>query len=149
MSFQTLFVLTNILVAPFWLLMIVAPTWAVTRKVMAIRWILLPIALTYALPIVPHLLTDLPVLAKPNYDAIHTLFAQPRGTTLAWAHILTADLFVGRWIYLDSRSKNLNPVMMAPIMVLSLLAGPLGFTLYLIVDAVTKKTHPETAAVVV
>lgn len=149
MSFQTLFAVTNILVAPFWLLMIVAPTWSVTRKVMQIRWVVLPIALTYALPIVPHLLTDLPVLARPNYDAIHQLLGEPRGTALAWAHILTADLFVGRWIYLDSRSKNLNPFLMAPIMILSLLAGPFGFTLYLLLNAATRKSAPETEPVVV
>jgi len=128
--YRSLFVASNIIIAPFWLLMILAPKWEVTRKVIGSRWIVFPIALCYAAPIAPFLATDLPTLAKPNYDAIHDLFGLPRGTALAWAHIVAFDLFVARWIYLDSRSRDLNPWMMAPIMVLSLLAGPFGYCLY-------------------
>jgi len=147
MNFETLFAVTNLLVAPFWILMILAPTWAMTKKVIEIRWILLPIALTYALPILPRLATDLPKLANPHYATINALLATPAGTALAWAHILTADLFVGRWIYLDSRSRNINPFLMAPIMLLSLLAGPLGFTLYLALTIILRRSHRESSVV--
>jgi hypothetical protein len=150
-----LFPLTNAVVAPFWLLMILLPRWSVTKKIIGGRWIVLPIALTYAIPILPRLAADLPTLMAPLRDPIHAYFpvhallVTPAGTSLAWAHILAFDMFVARWIYLDSRSRNINPLLMAPLLVFSLLAGPLGYVLYAILCAIIERSHPPTEPVVV
>jgi len=58
------------------------------------------------------------------------LLATPEGTTIAWAHFLTFDLFVGRWVYLESRERDLSVWLMAPVLFFVLMLGPLGLLLY-------------------
>jgi hypothetical protein len=60
-----------------------------------------------------------------------SLLGTPTGTTLAWAHFVAFDLFVGRWIYLDSRSRSYSAWGVSPILVLTLLIGPVGLLMYL------------------
>lgn len=50
---ETIFLLTNLLVMPFWALMIAVPRWSATRRLMASPWIVAPIALCYALLVGP------------------------------------------------------------------------------------------------
>ena len=60
-----------------------------------------------------------------------SLLGTPTGTTLAWAHFVAFDLFVGRWIYNDSRGRQYSAWWVSPILVLTLLVGPVGLLLYL------------------
>jgi hypothetical protein len=57
---------------------------------------------------------------------------QPTGATIAWAHFLAFDLFVGRWAYLDSREKGITAWVASPLLFFILMVGPLGFLLYLL-----------------
>ncbi|MFQ3592420.1 MAG: abscisic acid-deficient protein Aba4 family protein, partial [Gemmataceae bacterium] len=44
---------------------------------------------------------------------------------------LTFDLFVGRWIYLDSRERGVSVWLTGPCLFLTLMFGPLGLLGYL------------------
>jgi hypothetical protein len=132
-------------VAPFWFLMIFLPLWSVTRRVMQSPLVALPPALLYAVFVLPRLPHDLPTLTQPTLARIAPLLGSPAGATLAWAHIVAFDLLVGRWIYLDSRARRMNPWLMAPVLFFSLYAGPLGFALYLLVRALTAQTQSLSA----
>jgi len=79
---------------------------------------------------------DLAPIAKPTTAGIATLLGSPEGATIAWVHFLAFDLFIGRWIYLDSRERRLGAVLMAPILLFTLMLGPLGFLSYLVLRAV-------------
>ena len=103
---ETIFQLSNLLVMPFWLLMIFLPHWGWTRRIMASPWVVAPAALLYALLVMPSLVSLLPQLANPQLGAIAALLGTPQGATIAWAHFLAFDLFVGRWAYLDSRQRG-------------------------------------------
>ena len=59
-------------------------------------------ALAYLVMVVPRLPEILPVVARPELPAVAALLGTPAGATIAWAHFLAFDLFVGRWIYLDA-----------------------------------------------
>jgi hypothetical protein len=48
-------------------------------------------------------------------------------------HFLAFDLFVGRWVYLESRERQVSTWIMAPLLFLTLTLGPAGFLLYLVV----------------
>jgi hypothetical protein len=61
----------------------------------------------------------------------------PVGATIAWVHFLAFDLFVARWIYLDSRERQVSPWLLAPLLFLTLMLGPAGFLLYLAVRSVS------------
>ncbi|MGY2093016.1 abscisic acid-deficient protein Aba4 family protein, partial [Nocardia gipuzkoensis] len=46
--------------------------------------------------------------------------------TYLWVQIIAWDLFVGRWIYLGGRERNIRPVHMAPILLATILLSPVG-----------------------
>src|SRR3954451_9199837 len=95
---QRVFELSSFLVLPFWLLMILAPRWRWTRRIVASPFIVAgPVAL-YAALLLPHLFTILPALMQPRMEPIAALLGQPLGTPIAWAHFLALDLFAARWI---------------------------------------------------
>lgn len=129
---ETLFSISNLLVMPFWLLMIVLPRWRVTERVMASLWSVAPAALLYTVLVLPNLAALLPALSNPNLATIAALLGAPAGATVAWVHFLAFDLFVGRWIYWDGRRIGLRAWLISPILFFVLMVGPLGMLLYLV-----------------
>jgi hypothetical protein len=131
---ETIFQLSNLLVMPFWLLMILLPHWQWTRRILTSPWVVAPAAFLYAVLVIPALATLLPQLANPQLGAIAALLSTPQGATIAWIHFLAFDLFVGRWAYLDSRQRGITAWLVSPSLLLILLVGPLGLLLYLFVS---------------
>jgi hypothetical protein len=89
----------------------------------------------YATLVVPRLGEIWPAVSQPTLSGVATLLGSPVGATIAWVHFLTFDLFVGRWIYLDSRERQISAWIMAPVLFLTLILGPVGFLFYLVVRA--------------
>ena len=128
---DTVFSLSSLLVMPFWALMIFAPLWRVTKTVMQSPWVIAPAALLYAVLVLPNITSVLPAVSNPNLEGIRSLLSSESGATIAWAHFLAFDVFVGRWAYLESRMLNLNVFAMAVVLFLTLMLGPVGALLYL------------------
>ena len=61
------------------------------------------------------------------------LFDTPGGATLGWIHYLAFDLFAGLWIARDADQKGFGRIAQSPFLLLTLLAGPVGLFLWLIV----------------
>jgi hypothetical protein len=133
---DTVFTLSNVLVLPFWLLMIALPHWRWTRRLMASPLVVVPAAVLYAALILPQLSAAMPALMNPQLAGIAALLGTDGGAAAAWAHFLAFDLFVGRWVYLDSRERGLSAWVMAPVLFLVLMLGPLGLLAYLGLRAV-------------
>lgn len=131
--YDQLFQLSNGLVMPFWLLMIVLPFWGWTKRIIRSPWIAAPAALLYAALVLPQLASLLAELANPQLAQIAAFLGTPAGATIGWAHLLAFDLFVGRWVYLDSRERNISAWLVSPILFVVLMFGPLGLLLYLVV----------------
>lgn len=129
---ETIFSLANLYAVPFWLLMILLPHWSWTKRIMNSLWLVVPLAATYALLVLPGLPLLLGSLANPNLPGIATLLGSPAGATIGWIHFLAFDLFVGRWVYLDSREKNISAWLVSPILFFVFMLGPLGLLLYLL-----------------
>ena len=126
-----LFSLSSTLVMPFWFLMIVLPFWRWTTRIVSSPWIISgPVAL-YAIVVIPILPTIWAGVSNASLPSIAVLLGTPAGATLAWTHFLAFDLFVARWIYLDSRTRRISAWFTSPILVLVLMLGPLGWALYL------------------
>lgn len=128
---ETIFQLSNLLVMPFWLLIVFLPYWGWTKRILASPWVVGPAALLYALLVIPALASLLPQLANPQLGDIAATLGTPEGATIAWVHFLAFDLFVGRWAYLDSRQRGITAWLVSPILLLILMVGPLGLLLYL------------------
>ena len=131
--YDQLFQLSNLLVMPFWLLMIGLPFWGWTKRMIRSPWIAAPAALLYAALVLPQLLGLLAELANPQLAQIAAWLGTPAGATIGWIHFLAFDLFVGRWVYLDSRERNISAWLVSPILFAVLMFGPLGLLLYLVV----------------
>jgi len=146
-----LFSLSNLLVLPFWGLLILLPRWRWTGRIMRSPFVSATPALLYAALVLPRLGTIWPAVARPTLTGIATLLGSPEGATIAWVHFLAFDLFVGRWIYLDSQERRLSPLLTAPVLFLTLMFGPLGFLIYLVIRAVATsreagKSSTQTSA---
>lgn len=125
-----LFSTSGLLVMPFWLLMVLAPRWRWTERVVRSPAIVAGPVILYAALVLPRVLALAPALARPELATIAGLLGTPVGATIAWAHFLALDLFAGRWIYLDGRARDLSPWVVSPVLVATLLFAPLGLAAY-------------------
>ena len=130
------FRLSKALVLPFWALMILLPRWRWTTRVVRSPFVSGAPAALYAALVLPRLGEIWPAVSRPTLGGILTLLGSPAGATIAWVHFLAFDLFVGRWIYLDSQERRVSVWLMAPLLFLTLMLGPAGFLFYLVVRSV-------------
>lgn len=131
-------------VAPFWLLMIFLPRWRWTERVTRSPWIAAPAALLYTALVLPRLPEVLAAVANPDLGGVSALLGSPTGATIGWVHFLAFDLFVARWAYLDSRARDVNPFVMAPVLLVILMLGPVGFLGYLAVRQIISSRAAAT-----
>ncbi|MGW5052811.1 ABA4-like family protein [Actinokineospora sp. NPDC004072] len=130
-----LFDLAFYVTVPFWALMIFAPRWSVTQRVVASPWIVLPgvlIWIVLAVPIFPELWS---AVSSPSLDGLKDLLADDRAVALLWAQILAWDLFLGRWVYRESRRLDLHPLLMGPLLAALILLSPLVLPVFLALRA--------------
>ncbi|MEU1688401.1 ABA4-like family protein [Micromonospora sp. NPDC005707] len=127
----TLFSLTFAVAAPFWALMILAPRWSWTARIVGSPLIVLPVLLIYAILVLPAFGRVLPVVTAPTLAGVRDLLGSVDGAAAAWAHLVGFDLFAGRWMWRDSRDRGMPALLMAPVLVLTILLGPLGLAVHL------------------
>jgi hypothetical protein len=127
---EMLFQLANLWILPFWLLMIFLPHWRWTKRIIGGLWTIVPLALAYTVLILPQIATLLPVLANPTLVSLASLLSTPEAAAIGWIHFLAFDLFVGRWVYLDSREHQISAWLASPVLFFVLMFGPFGFVLY-------------------
>jgi hypothetical protein len=144
---STLFRLSNLVVLPFWALMILLPRWRWTARIVRSPLVIAVPALFYAGLVLPRLAQIWPAISRPTLGGIAALLGSPQGATIAWVHFLAFDLFVGRWIYLDSQGRR-SVLLISPVLFLTFMLGPLGFLAYLIVRAIAPSASAEEDALV-
>ncbi|MEX0737751.1 MAG: ABA4-like family protein [Pseudohongiella sp.] len=128
----------TIMVMPAWLLLVFAPYWKWTDRLVHAIWIpgLLCIAYGFAMVLRP---------ASPegagfgSLEGVTLLLGTPYGALISWIHFLVFDLFVGAWIARDSLRLRINHLLVVPSLALAFVFGPLGLLLYFATRAVTTK----------
>lgn len=142
-----LFDVTFWLAAPFWLLMIAAPAWSGTRRLLASPWVtLLPLAV-YATVALPHFAELWRVVSRPDLAALQAFLATPYGAAAIWAHLVAFDLFLGRWMYVQGRELGIHPLVVGPILLLTIFLSPFGLVVFLLVrTAALTRWRPRAAA---
>ena len=128
---QRLFNIAGLSVTPIWILCILFPTWHVTRSIMSSMGIIAVPVLVYCFIAVPRLksLTLLLIQGKV-FERFVAAMATPGGAVLMWAHVSAFDLFVGRHIYLETIDKPISWFVVGPILLITMIAGPVGLGLY-------------------
>lgn len=129
---ELFFILGNLAIVPFWALMILAPHWRWTGRVMASLWPVIVLAVLYVLALLSTAFVDAGTTPLTlDVQGIAYLLGSPPGAATAWLHLLAFDLFVGRWIYLDNRPHSLPVWMVSITLFFVFLTGPFGLLLYL------------------
>ncbi len=146
MSTEFLFDVTFYLAAPFWALMVFAPRWGPTARIMSTPWVTtLPLIVFFALSL-PHLGQLVGVVSVPRLDALLEFAGEPYGAAALWAQIISFDLFIGRWIHLEARKLDLHPLVAGPILVLTILLSPFGLVVFLALRSVLARRKLDTVA---
>lgn len=125
---------------PFWLLMILLPKTEATKRIMGSWYPLLGCSLVHLFIVIVSASQDngtAPILefadvfdpAKNTQDGMVGMMRYPNFVSEEWSHVLTWDLFVGRWIWLDGLKRG---VFTPHSVLLCNLIGPPGLLLHTI-----------------
>jgi hypothetical protein len=140
MTPEALFLLASAAVVPGWALLVVAPRWKWTARL--VGPVILPVlmGLLYVYLIAAHM------PGSPggfgSLGEVRLLFDKPQLLLAGWVHYLAFDLFVGSWEVRDSARQGIRHAWVVPCLVLTFLFGPIGLMLYLALRAVlTRKVE--------
>lgn len=131
----------NMAVLPFWILLAIAPRWSVTN--ILVHSVAMPLLLgaTYVWFFATGAFFGPGVPPEANFgtlEGVMAFFTIKEAVVAGWVHYLVFDLFVGAWIVRDSGRLGINHFMVIPCLALTLLLGPIGLMLYLILRMVMK-----------
>lgn len=127
----------NTLALAGWVLLILLPRWPALLSAVLYLGVGL-LCLVYATGLVGVVSGLIPNPQGGGADfstivGVRAIFASDAGVTIGWTHYLAFDLFVGLWIVRDADAKGISRFIQAPILFATLMAGPLGLGLWLLV----------------
>jgi len=140
---------------PFWLLLILLPKAEITKKIMGKMDVVIFFALLHFFIVSSSIVqpgATAPLLEfndvfDPSKDSqaafMNMVTNYPNFVSEEWSHVLTWDLFVGRWIWLDGLKRG---VFTSHSVLFSNLIGPPGLLLHWITCLVTGKGFLENEA---
>ena len=142
MSWSALFTLTNVIAFAGWAMLAILPRSKTVYSVIVYACVGL-LCLAYATMFValfggladPSRVAGAPEPDLSNYtvEGIRALFRSDGGIVLGWTHYLAFDLFVGLWIARDADAKGFSRLVQLPILFFTLMAGPIGLLLWLMI----------------
>lgn len=125
-----LFSIVNKAVLPAWLLLIVAPHWRYTNKIIHHAWIPMLLAVCYIYSLAS-ITNSSEGGGFGTLSGVMILFQSPYGVLAGWIHYLVFDLFIGAWEVRDAKRNNIKHYFVVPCLILTLMLGPIGLMLYL------------------
>lgn len=132
MPLEMLFKAANYTVLPFWLLLVAAPRWRWTQ-----RLVHGPVVLLLLTPIYAYMLFGYaPVPEGMNFLTLYGVmlgFSAPHVVVAGWIHYLIFDLFVGAWESRDALRRGVPYWLVIPCLLGTLMFGPVGLLLYILV----------------
>jgi len=158
--YDVLYVLGIVWTLALWTMMIVFPKMDLTKRLLRSPAIIAPHLLLYGLVAFPTYFNRFDEVLHPKESTtIPHLLLGTEGYDLTpigyryWAlhafnlHLITLNLFLGRWVYWDGRAKNLDRIAHTLALILTMWSGPLGLAFYLGALALTERKPKIKAAV--
>lgn len=130
MPADKIFSIANLIALLSWIVLLVAPRWILTRKVILSGAVPLLLSAAYLILIVVFFgkgdggFGSLPEVMK--------LFTNEWTALAGWIHYLAFDLLVGIWEVRDSQARGISHWFVIPCLILTFMLGPIGFLLYII-----------------
>lgn len=126
---EVIFSLASKLIMPMWLLLIIVPNWKVTQWLIQYKVVPLILSVVYTVYLF------LAVQGGSGLDfgslaSVMQLFTVKNAVLAGWVHYLAFDLLIGMRMVRQNRALKFHRLIMAPILVATLMAGPIGFLLF-------------------
>jgi hypothetical protein len=132
MPLEILFEAANYAVLPFWFLLFVMPRWSWTRRLVHGPVVVLLFAPIYAYLLFGYGSTPEGMNFRTLYGVM-VGFSVPHLVMAGWIHYLIFDLFIGAWESRDAIRRGIPHAWVLPCLIGTLMFGPLGLLLYVIV----------------
>jgi len=136
MNADILFSIFNTGVLLPWLLMLVAPKWQLTQRLLDFPIFPLLLGTAYLILLIMGLVTGFGAesggapLDFSSLDGVHAMFSKKEAVLVGWIHYLAFDLFIGMWELKDSQKNQIGHIWMVPCLIMTLMFGPVGLLLY-------------------
>jgi len=144
MNAETIFSIANFTALAGWILLLFAPRWTWTRKIVLSGAIPLLLSVAYLILII--LFFGKAEGGFGSLADVMKLFTNQWATLAGWIHYLAFDLFVGSWEVKDSQSRGISHWFVIPCLILTFLLGPIGFLLYHILRLVVRNKNAKGEA---
>ncbi|CAN7486888.1 ABA4-like family protein [Paenibacillus sp. LjRoot153] len=125
-----------------WLLLILLPSWKVTRMFAKAAVFPIYLMLLYSIGIISVIIAQgFGFVSDFNSaEGVIQLLSNPSFALLAWIHILCFDQAVGHFVYQDNMTQRYVPMPVQSILLFVILMfGPFGFLCYLLARTVSKR----------
>lgn len=128
MKAEQIFSIANTLALLSWIILIVAPRWKWTQKIILSGVIPLLLSVAYLGLIV--LFFGSAEGGFGSLAEVMKLFTNEWAALGGWIHYLAFDLFVGIWEVKDSQKRGISHLIVIPCLIFTFLLGPIGFLMY-------------------
>ncbi len=138
MNLADIFRAANLAVLPFWALLVFAPRWRWTQRLVHGPVVVLLLAPLYAFMLFGYG----PSPEGGGFSSLYQvmiLFSVPHVTLGGWIHYLIFDLFIGAWEVRDSQRLGIHHLYVVPCLFFTLMVGPIGLLLYVLLRFATKR----------
>ena len=130
---ETIYLLANWGVIPFWLLLILIPYHGLTDFL--VQSIIVPLILATAYSYLAYNL----YLENSMFDGfelysgldgLYSMFANESLLLIFWLHFLALSLFLGAWMTRDAKKYFVPRIILIPSLIITYFSGPVGLVFY-------------------
>ena len=134
LTFENIYLWTNLGILPFWLMLIVVPNSKITQ--FFVNSIILPLIFSST---IIYLLYQSILIGDPilniiqiyfSLENLYTMFATDSFLLIFWINFVAINLFLGSWVSRDSLRYNISRKIVFIPLILIYFAGPVGLVLY-------------------
>jgi hypothetical protein len=138
---EPVFGLANMFALAGWLLLISAPRWRWTHRLVLSGWWSVALAVVYTV-----LVARFFPQAEGGFGSIvevRQLFASDALLTAGWVHYLAFDLYVGALQVKQAQRDQLSHLVLIPILIATFLLGPMGLLAFFVVQSIRRAQAAE------
>ena len=133
LNFENIYLIANLGVIPFWLLLIILPHNQITN--FFLQSIIIPLLLatgyaylSYNIYLNGNIFAGFELYS--GLDGLYSMFSNEALLLIFWLHFLAISLFAGAWIVRDSRKYFIPKIISIPSLLLTYFTGPIGLVFY-------------------
>ena len=134
LTFKNIYLYTNLLVIPFWLMIILIPNSKITK--ILVNSIILPLifSTTYIFIIYKMIILDESLMQTfqlyLDLDNLYILFSTEGFLLVFWLHFISINLFLGSWMSSDGVKYSMPRSLVGVSLIFVYFMGPVGLVLH-------------------